>query len=82
VRFDEKLINRAEMDICLSKALQAVESSAENHIFTPSRTAAGDNPFPAGRMIMEMVVHAMLPAPLDLILPAAVGILRKQPACA
>ena len=82
VRFDEKMISRAEMDICLRKALQAAESTAENHCIVSPRTAASDNPLPGGRMIMEMVAHAMLPAPLDMILPAAVDMFRRQPASA
>ena len=79
VRFDEKLISRAELDICLRKALEAAEAAEENKAHTPPGTAAGDNSYPAGRLVMEMVIHAILPAPLDFILPAAMGMLRRQP---
>jgi len=82
IRFDEKMISRAEMDICLSKALQAAESTAENYGIVSPRTASSDNPLPGGRLIMEMVAHAMLPAPLDLIFPAAMDMFRRQPASA
>ena len=80
VRFDEKAINRAELDSCLRKALEAAEESTERQAGLPPQTTGGAGLFPTGRILMEMAVHALLPAPLDLILPAAMSMLRRQPA--
>jgi cation transport ATPase len=79
VRYDEKSISSAELDACIRKAMKQAEDTPERKLPAAGRVGADNDLFPAGRFVMEMVVHAILPAPLDIIFPAAFGLLRRQP---
>lgn len=80
VRFDESVVTRTEIEAHLDGALQAValqkDRGAEcSQVRRPaaSRAAASG----VGHFVMEMALHAFLPAPLDLLLPTAATAFRR-----
>jgi hypothetical protein len=79
VRFDEKLANHGDIEVYLGRALQAAVTPGDQ---APTgavarRAATRDASFSAGQFVMEMALHAFLPAPLDLLLPAAATVFRR-----
>jgi hypothetical protein len=83
VRFDESLVTRSEIEGHLDRALQAVAIQKEKGAglpqfqrVTPSRGASASSSG-VGHFIMEMALHAFLPAPLDLLLPTAATVFRR-----
>lgn len=81
VRFDESLVTRSEIEEHLGQALQAVAMQREKGPELPSvRRAApsrGASSSGVGHFVMEMALHAFLPAPLDLLLPTAATVFRR-----
>lgn len=81
VRFDEKLISRSEIEEQLGMALQSVAKQKETGAaYLPVRrnvhSREGSSPG-VGHFVMEMALHAFLPAPLDLLLPTAATAFRR-----
>lgn len=77
VRFDENLVTRSDIEGHVRRALQTVAIPGERGTVRrtiSSRVASSSH---AGSFVMEMALHALLPAPLDILLPAAATILRK-----
>ena len=81
VRFDDGLVSRHEIEDHLGRALQAATVQKERGIklpqarrSTPSRDASSSG---VGHFVMEMALHAFLPAPLDLLLPMAATGFRR-----
>jgi hypothetical protein len=80
VRFDEKLANHGDIEVYLGRALQAAVApgdQATTGAAARSRAVTPDSSFSAGQFVMEMALHAFLPAPLDLLLPAAATVFRR-----
>ncbi|HBG06142.1 MAG: hypothetical protein A2075_02470 [Geobacteraceae bacterium GWC2_58_44] len=82
VRFDENLVSRSEIEGHLAAALQAVAVQKERGPeLSPVRRAApsraGSSSSGVGHFVMEMALHAFLPAPLDLLLPTAATVFRR-----
>lgn len=82
VMFDEKLVSRSEIEGHLGKALQAVAMKKErgSGLSQYKRGAAprgASSSTGVGHFVMEMALHAFLPAPLDLLLPMAATGLRR-----
>ena len=80
VIFDENLVSRSEIEEHLDRALQTVLMLKERGLeiprlkhAAPSRGASSNG---VGHFMMEMALHAFLPAPLDLLLPAATAFRR------
>lgn len=80
VRFDEEVVSRCEIEAQLERALQEVHEQKESGTGLPamrrSTTVRGDSSHGVGHFVMEMALHAFLPAPLDLLLPAASALRR------
>ena len=81
VRFDEKLVNQDDLEGYLGKALEsavnpgaceAARASARNTVPTSEASS-----FSAGQFVMDLALHALLPAPLDLLFPAAASVFRR-----
>ena len=79
VRFDESQVSHGEIEDHVGKALQAATApgAREQALRVPRREPAGESSFHAGHFLMELAVHALLPAPLDLLLPAAATVFRR-----
>lgn len=72
VRFDEAAVSRTEIEGHLASALQTVSQLKDSGDLAPLRRAPSDrNESSVGHFVMEMALHAFLPAPLDFLLPAA-----------
>lgn len=80
VRFDEGIVSRSEIEARLEQALRAVrelkDAAPEHPTSRRSSTARGESSPGIGHFVMEMALHAFLPAPLDLLLPAATALRR------
>lgn len=80
VRFDESVVSRIEIEGHLCRALQEVSVRKEKGAGHPplrrSAPARGDSASGVGHFVMEMALHAFLPAPLDLLLPTAAAFRR------
>ena len=82
VIFDESLITRSEIEKHLVSALQTVAIQKEKgglpqlQRSNPARRASASS-YGVGHFIMEMALHAFLPAPLDLLLPTAATVFRR-----
>jgi hypothetical protein len=84
VCFDETRVSRDELELQLQKALQAAAEPCPGALATQPRpapvTASVAPPavgLTAGELFLEVALHALLPAPLDLLLPAAATVLRR-----
>jgi len=81
VRFDESLVTRNEIEGHLGRALQAAVMQKERGAdCTPVRRSAAyreESSSGVGHFLMEMAIHAFLPAPLDLLLPTAATVFRR-----
>jgi len=81
VRFDENLVSRIEIEEHLESALQAVAKHKESGAqYKPARRPVPSrdaSPQGVGHFVMEMALHAFLPAPLDLLLPTAATAFRR-----
>jgi len=81
IRFDENRLCRSELLHKIQDELQ--QKSAPLAAAHPAETSALQKkikPVPIGQCLLkDILTHALLPAPLDLILPA-VSLLRKNPA--
>jgi hypothetical protein len=80
VKYDERCATRSDIEAHLGRTLQEVLNAAESekaapYLPRPDRSPGGA--FSAGQFVMEMALHALLPAPLDLLLPAAATMLRR-----
>ncbi|WP_026840041.1 HMA2 domain-containing protein [Citrifermentans bremense] len=72
VRFDEAAVSRTEIEGHLTSSLQTVSLHKENGDLAQLRRISSDrNESSVGHFVMEMALHAFLPAPLDFLLPAA-----------
>lgn len=72
VRFDEGLVTRGDIEGHMARALRAVVTPGERAAGTQSvrlKAPSRDSSTHAGHFVMEMALHAFLPAPLDLLLP-------------
>lgn len=78
IRFDEKVVSHAEIQERISCAIDTLALLKQQGMGQPSvrRGAAARNESSVGHFVMEMALHAFLPAPLDLLFPAATA-LRK-----
>ena len=81
VRFDENIVSRTEIEEQLGRALQSAAKQKESGApylparrKVPSRDASSQG---VGHFMMEMALHAFLPAPLDLLLPTAATAFRR-----
>ncbi len=81
VRFAESIVTRNDIEGYVRRALQAIATPGERETGvcsvrrkTPSRGVSSST---AGQFVMEMALHALLPAPLDLLLPAAATVFRR-----
>lgn len=83
IRFDEKAISRDDLTARIETYLTAAEQfrlPAVPAVTGSQPSHAGQSPRPAHpsrHLLRDMVVHAVLPAPLDLLLPTALAVLRK-----
>lgn len=80
VRFDESLITLSEVEEHLGTALRSVAEQKETGAkYLPARRAVPSREATSGvgHFVMEMALHAFLPAPLDLLLPTAATVLRR-----
>lgn len=80
VRFDETVVTRADIEERLAKTLASITAGGHRTGTVPARRKNADSGVPsstAGHFIMEMALHTLLPAPLDLLLPAAAAVLRR-----
>ena len=84
VRFDEQLLSRHEIEEHLDSALQtAAAAQKERGAQVPlakrstSSREASSSSSGVGHFVMEMALHAFLPAPLDLLLPMAATGFRR-----
>lgn len=81
VRFDETLVSRNEIEAHLEKAFQLAAAPREGKpLPLPSRRSAhvsGISSSHAGSFVMEVALHALLPAPFDLLLPVAATAFRR-----
>lgn len=80
VRFDESLVTRGDVEEGVGKALQAAAAGERKTGAVPVRRkspAGGAPTSSAGQFVMEVALHALLPAPLDLLLPAAATVFRR-----
>lgn len=78
IRFDEKVVTPAEIQeriSCAIDTLDMLKQQGQGHSqvrrSNPHRSESS-----VGQFMMEMALHAFLPAPLDMLLPAATA-LRK-----
>ncbi len=81
VRFDESTVTRSDIEEQVGRALQAISTPGDRKTGVcavrwkaPSRGASSSH---AGNFVIEMALHALLPAPLDILLPAAATVLRR-----
>jgi hypothetical protein len=81
VRFDEGLVKRSDIEGYLDRALLTALTVAENGSDTPSPRrkvpASEVSSFSTGFFVKEMALHALLPSPLDLLVPAAASLFRR-----
>lgn len=81
VRFDDKLVTRSEIEAQLGRALEAAATQKERGPqSSPIRRSAASRAASSsgvGHFMMEMALHAFLPAPLDLLLPTAATVFRR-----
>lgn len=79
ITFDDKMVTREEVEAHLGKALQAATTSGEERRQFPLRrnSPSRETRPGVGHFMMEMALHAFLPAPLDLLLPTAATAFRK-----
>lgn len=81
VRFDESRVTRCEIEAQLGEALRAVALQKERGPEFPrvrrSAASSGASSSGVGHFVMEMALHAFLPAPLDLLLPTAATAFRR-----
>lgn len=80
VRYDEGLVSRCDIEEEVVRALQAAATPGEREAGAqpvrrkaPSRGSSSHT----GSFVMEVALHALLPAPLDLLLPAAATAFRR-----
>ena len=80
VRFNEDLISRPAIEEELTRAMQAVTDGTVKGKTAPvgrKAAAVGASSPSAGHFVMELALHTLLPAPLDLLLPAAATVFRR-----
>ncbi|ADI86015.2 hypothetical protein KIP69_15875 [Geobacter sulfurreducens] len=77
VRFDEALVTRVDIEERLTRTLESVTAGERRTGAVPARRKNVDSGSSAGHFIVEMALHTLLPAPLDLLLPAAAAVLRR-----
>ena len=81
VRFDESLVTRGEIEEHLGLALQEVAArkggGSESGPVRRGSLNRGPSSPGVGHFIMEMALHAFLPAPLDFLLPMAATVSRR-----
>lgn len=81
VRFDEGLVSRSEIEGFVKKALAAAAAPGERTSkalpLLRKSPASGVSSSPAGHFFMEVALHALLPAPLDFLLPVAATAFRR-----
>ena len=81
VKFDESLVTRSDIEVYLEKALQVAAAEPMKKEAAPlsvtRKSPASGNSSHAGHFIMEVALHALLPAPLDFLLPVAATALRR-----
>ena len=81
VKYDESVVTRSEIEGHLGRALQDVVMHKEGGAGVPRvRRSAPSQAAPSsgvGHFVMEMALHAFLPAPLDLFLPTAATVFRR-----
>lgn len=79
VRYEEPVLSRLQVETCLGRALDVVEAMGGSAPVAnlpkpgPRRTI----PFSAKDLVADMALHALLPSPLDLLIPAAATALRR-----
>lgn len=78
VRFDERLVSRGALERQVNQALLTLETAESPQGPLPSRRKPSRDAATTGtgNFLMEVALHAFLPAPFDLLLPAAAA-LRK-----
>lgn len=78
IKFDENVVSRAAVEELLSEALRSAGQQKQQALQNAAsrRSSARGDASGVGHFVMEMALHAFLPAPLDLLLPAATA-LRK-----
>lgn len=80
VRFDEVLLSRGKLEREVKRALLDILAQTD---VKPAGFAALSSTYRAasashaGQFLMEMALHLFVPAPLDLLLPAAATVFRK-----
>lgn len=77
IRFDEDIISRAVIETELGNALRAAQAAGERGELSVYSNTATVPSSTAGHVILEMVLHAILPAPLDILIPAAATAFRR-----
>lgn len=79
VRFDENSISRSEIEKHIDSAVQTAiaNSNKMTTVFSVQRKSASESSFQAGQFVMDMAMHALIPAPLDFFLPVAANVFRK-----
>lgn len=79
IRFDENLVSQADIQERINCAIDTLAILKQQGRGLPQarRGANARNDASVGHFVMEMALHAFLPAPLDLILPTAATVFRK-----
>lgn len=79
VRYDESLVTRSDIEGHMRSALQAVATPGEKEAMVKShrRRTSSRGVSGTGSFLMEMALHALIPAPLDLLFPAAATVFRR-----
>ncbi|WP_298433568.1 hypothetical protein [Geobacter sp.] len=81
MRFDEGIVTRSDIERHLEDAQQDIPAPGERRVVplpvTPKVPTSGGSSSHAGHFVMEVALHALLPAPLDFFLPVAASAFRR-----
>lgn len=80
IRFDEKVLTRFEIEEDVAKALQAAAACTKTVAANPlgrRSVSPRETSSSAVSLVMDMALHAILPAPLDFLLPIAANAFRR-----
>ncbi len=80
VVFDDNAFTRKEIEQRIEAAVQtAVGNFSKTTIaYSAQRKTASESNFQAGQFVLDMALHALIPAPLDFFLPVAANVFRKK----
>lgn len=79
VLFDDGVIPRSEIEKHIVSAVNTsvVNTNKMTAVHSTQRKPVNASTFQAGQFVMDMALHALIPAPLDFFLPVAANVFRK-----